>query len=72
MALTISSNDLKATLITGGGVFTADQQGLLAGQVRGTTDDDITALVLLDETSTITYIYPTAGGGSVTASTTRP
>lgn len=72
MALTVDAGDPKATLMTGAGVFTSDQKGLVSGLVRGTTDTDITAIVLLDETGTIAYTYPAAGGASSTTSTTRP
>ena len=72
MGLTISANDPNATLITGPGTFTADQKGLISGLIRGVTDTDITALVLLEASGTISYVYPTAGGASITVSTTKP
>lgn len=72
MGLTVSASDPNATLLTGPGTFTADQKGMISGLIRGVTDTDITALVLLDSAGTIAYIYPTTGGASITVSTTKP
>jgi hypothetical protein len=72
MGLTVESNDPIGTLVGKGGCFVSDMEGLVSGTLRGTTDADITAIVLRDETGVLSYTYPAAGGGSLTTSTTAP
>ncbi len=72
MAMTVVTNDTSAALRTGASVAYDDMRGFLGAVVRGTTDQDITALALRNESGTVSFHYPNAASNGLLSSTTRP